>query len=383
VRFPKKKVSARATALALALGVTAVLVTALPASASAIPIVSAVSPTSGVRGTPVTITGTGFNNSGSDNVTGVTINGAAASFVFVNTTTLTATVPCAATTGLGNVLVTNATGTSMNNGTSDDFTVTASGAPTVTSFSPNAGTAGVTSVSIIGTNFCGATSVRFNATTQSILTINSPTQITATVPAGATTGKVSVTTLAGTGTSVADFTVGPPLITSFSPTIGLAGTTVVINGSNFLNASSVKFNGLAATYTVNSSTQITTTVPTGATTGPISVTNALATATGGTFTVGVPAHARSVTFSYRGKRASGNVSVSDGFSACFAFVPVYIEQLRNGGWKLLDTTATNGSGAYSTWVPDKIGKFRAEVKKLSLEGGSICKADASPTRLHS
>jgi hypothetical protein len=76
------------------------------------------------------------------------------------------------------------------------------------------------------------------------------------------------------------------------------------------------------------------------------------------------------------------VNVGDSFSACLAFVPVYIEQLRNGNWKLLDTTATNGSGAYNTWVPKKSGLFRAEVKKLTLEGGSTCKVDTSPTRHH-
>ena len=61
---------------------------------------------------------------------------------------------------------------------------------------------------------------------------------------------------------------------------------------------------------------------------------------------------------------------------------MYIEQLRNGNWKLLDTTATNGAGGYNTWVPDKIGKFRAHVKKLNLVGGGSCGGDTSPTRHH-
>ncbi len=57
LRFPKKKVTARATALGLALGVIAVLVTALPASASTI---TSFTPTCGVAGTVVTINGSGF-----------------------------------------------------------------------------------------------------------------------------------------------------------------------------------------------------------------------------------------------------------------------------------------------------------------------------------
>jgi hypothetical protein len=44
----------------------------------------------------------------------------------------------------------------------------------------------------------------FNVTSANY-TFNSSTRITATVPAGATTGKVSVTTPAGTGTSAGDF----------------------------------------------------------------------------------------------------------------------------------------------------------------------------------
>ena len=57
---------------------------------------------------------------------------------------------------------------------------------------------------IIGTNFTGATAVAFNGVTASF-TVNSPTQITATVPAMATPGPISVTTLGGTAQSAANF----------------------------------------------------------------------------------------------------------------------------------------------------------------------------------
>lgn len=66
-----------------------------------------------------------------------------------------------------------------------------------------------------------------------------------------------------------------PAISSLSPTSGSAGTSVTVTGSNFTGASSVTFNGTSASsFTVNSSTQITATVPTGATTGLISLTTA-------------------------------------------------------------------------------------------------------------
>jgi hypothetical protein len=62
-----------------------------------------------------------------------------------------------------------------------------------------------------------------------------------------------------------------PYITSFSPTSGPVGTSVIITGGNFTGATAVKFNGVSAAFTVNSATQITATVPAGATTGRISV----------------------------------------------------------------------------------------------------------------
>ena len=62
-----------------------------------------------------------------------------------------------------------------------------------------------------------------------------------------------------------------PVISSI-PSNGTAGTAIVITGQNFTGATMVAFNGVAASFTVNSSTQITATVPAGATSGPITVT---------------------------------------------------------------------------------------------------------------
>jgi outer membrane protein assembly factor BamB len=82
----------------------------------------------------------------------------------------------------------------------------------------------------------------------------------------------------------------PPGISSFTPTSGPVGTAVTINGSHFTGATAVRFNGTAATsFTVVNDGQITTTVPTGATTGAVSVTTAAGTgSSSGVFTVTVP-----------------------------------------------------------------------------------------------
>lgn len=55
------------------------------------------------------------------------------------------------------------------------------------------------------------------------------------------------------------------------PTYGPSGTAVMILGTDLTGATSVSFNGTAATFTVASTSLITTTVPTGATTGPVTV----------------------------------------------------------------------------------------------------------------
>ena len=72
---------------------------------------------------------------------------------------------------------------------------------------------------------------------------------------------------------------GPPTLSSFTPICGGIGTSVTITGTDFIGASSVRFNGVAATFTVESSAQITATVPSGASTGEISVTTPGGTAT--------------------------------------------------------------------------------------------------------
>jgi len=66
----------------------------------------------------------------------------------------------------------------------------------------------------------------------------------------------------------------PPEITSFSPTSGLAGTTVTINGSHFsttLSDNVVTFNGIAATVTTATENVLTVVVPENATTGAVKV----------------------------------------------------------------------------------------------------------------
>ncbi len=139
--------------------------------------------------------------------------------------------------------------------------------PVISSFMPPQGPYG-TEVTIAGSNFTGASEVKFNDVAAGGFTIVSETEIRATVPARASTGKISVTTPGGTATSTADFVVTPPLpptIVSFTPIRGPAGTPVTITGSHFIGATEVAFNGVAVgDLTVISNTQIRVSVPAGA-----------------------------------------------------------------------------------------------------------------------
>jgi hypothetical protein len=70
-----------------------------------------------------------------------------------------------------------------------------------------------------------------------------------------------------------------PTITALNPISGSVASVVVVTGNNFSDAIEVVFNGTAANFTVASDSEIHATVPSGATTGPISVTNMTGTGT--------------------------------------------------------------------------------------------------------
>jgi hypothetical protein len=383
-----RRVAAVAVAVALL-----VLGLATPAYA-AIPTITAVTPTSAALGCEVTVTGTNFQtvaNGGPASL--VEFGGTAGTGLAIDADTqLEVTVPAGAGTGSNPVEVTNSTGISAAFAYTTSAAATCPGVPT---FSPATGFVGST-VTISGTFNSIVTGVRFN--TSSLVTPTNPstTGATAVVPTGATTGPIHVYTAAGQRTSATNFTVvtaPAPTITGFTPAFGPVGTSVKITGTNFsgtvggatFTTSSVKFNTTSATtFTVNSATQITATVPTGATTGKISVTTPGGTATSATnFTVS-NVHTRSVTLSLkRHLVAKGVVSVSDAFTACVASVPVKIQRRVSGSWKNVGSTTTTATGSYSKKLKDKTGKYRAKAPKVTLNAGvDVCKGAKSPARKH-
>ena len=162
-------------------------------TAAPAPTITSFSPTSGPVGTSVTIAGSNLTGASS-----VTFSGTAATYAVDSDSQITATVPNGAATGPISVTTPGGTATS-----SASFTVTQ--APTITSFSPGSGRVG-TKVTIIGTSFTGVTAVAFNGTAATYA-VGSDSQITANVPAGATTGPITVTTPGGTAKSSKNFKV--------------------------------------------------------------------------------------------------------------------------------------------------------------------------------
>jgi uncharacterized repeat protein (TIGR03803 family) len=129
-----------------------------------------------------------------------------------------------------------------------------------------------TAITILGQGFTGTTSVSFNGT-PATFKVWSDTFLKATVPSGATTGPVTVTAPTGTLTSNHPFRVHP-VIHSVTPGTGAAGTPVVITGTSFTQTTKVTFGSgkATATFTVDSDTQVTATVPAGAPSGYIVLT---------------------------------------------------------------------------------------------------------------
>lgn len=161
-------------------------------------------PNNGSGSTTVRIYGTGFSTTATKNT--VKFNGVQATITSASVAQIVTSVPNGATTGP--ITVTSPAGSASSAG---PFTVGASKSPTITGFTPDIGSAG-TAVSITGTNFQttpGSNATRFNLTLSKVATAT-PLSITTGVPAGATSGHISVETPYGTATSTPDFFSPPP-----------------------------------------------------------------------------------------------------------------------------------------------------------------------------
>ncbi len=147
--------------------------------------------TSGKAGQVIQMLGNGLTGT-----TSVKFGTGSASFTVVSDTYMTAVVPATGTTGA--VTVTTPSGFRVS---SKNFMVL----PVISSFSPTSGPV-ASQVVITGTGLTQTTKVTFGGVAATNFT-KSATQVTATVPTGAVTGKIGITTAGGTATSATVFTV--------------------------------------------------------------------------------------------------------------------------------------------------------------------------------
>ena len=341
------------------------------------PTVSTIVPASGptAGGTAVTITGTNLSST-----TSVTFGGTAAtSFTASSATQVTATTPTHAA-GAVDVVVTTSGGTATSTA---GFTFVAP-MPTIASVAPSSGsTLGGTTVTITGTNLTGASAATFGGTPATSVTVISAAQVRLTTPAhGAGAVDVAVTTPGGTATKTTAFTfvVPMPTLASVAPTSGstLGGTVVTITGTNLTGASAVTFGGTAAaSFTVDSATQVTATTPAhaaGAVNVAVTTPGGTATRTGGfTFVALVPtittvapgagpaAGGSSVTIN--GTNLTGATAVSFGGTAAASFTVDSATQLRA-------TTPEHSAGAVDVTVTTPYGDATSAGGFTYLDGPS-------------
>jgi uncharacterized repeat protein (TIGR03803 family) len=147
--------------------------------------------TSGKAGQVIQILGNGLTGT-----TSVKFGTGSASFTVVSDTYMIAVVPATGTTGA--VTVATPSGFRVS---SKSFRIL----PVISNFSPTTGPAG-SQVAINGTGLTQTSKVTFGGVAATNFT-KSATRVTATVPTGAVTGKIGITTAGGTTTSATVFTV--------------------------------------------------------------------------------------------------------------------------------------------------------------------------------
>ena len=250
--------------------------------------ITGISPATGpiAGGNTITITGTGFTGTTVvvfQQFVGFHSHTRAASFTVDSDTQITATVPPAPGGVSGNAMINLLT--PLGNDPTSPLTFYDYVGPAVTSVSNAFGlVAGGTTVSIKGTGFTSGATVQFGSTPATSVTVLSSTSLSVVTPPGSP-GLVDVTVTTPDGTSPVvngdRFTyVALPTVTGVSPAAGptAGGNTVTITGTGFQNifgfpgVTKVDFGSVPApSFTVDSDTQLTATVPPGSA-GTVDVT---------------------------------------------------------------------------------------------------------------
>ena len=225
--------------------------------------------------------------SGTNFVSGATVrlNGADRTTLFISATQLSAQIPATDLLNVGTAQITvfNPASASGGGGTSNALTFTINQPPNpqpaLVSLNPSNAVAGgaAFTLTISGNGFVNTSTVRWNGADRAT-TFISQTQLTAQIPASdvANTGTATVTVFnpasSGGGGGVSNgltfnITTAPnpvPTLANLNPGFALAGGAgfdLVVNGTNFINSSVVRWNNADRPTTFVSATQLRAAIP--------------------------------------------------------------------------------------------------------------------------
>ena len=206
----------------------------------------------------ITVTGSNFQKVNTAAIGGVTV-----AFTVVNDTKITITIPA---------LIVNGSITLSGPGFSvQSADILTSSLPTVTEVAMTNVVAG-TNFTIHGTKLDQVSSYQIAGTNLAVVN-SSSTSATLTMPTQPVSG--ALTLIVGKTTLNSKYQINgylPASITTISPVIGVAGSSVTINGSNLTGVTKIRFtNGAITTISTVSNNAITFNIPTDAASGPLTV----------------------------------------------------------------------------------------------------------------
>jgi len=361
---------------------------ALEAGAAARPTITNLNPNTGVHGQTInlfTVTGERlggataltFLKDGSPDpqitVTNIQVN--------AQGTELQATVTIGGLAALGSrvVTVTTPEGTSDATATSGNtFTVLGQITLVPDFMSPVEGQSGGLTIQLSAPAPTGGVTVTLESAAPGIATV--PASVT--VVAGATSAPTNITgvfegttnitasaTGFASGQTVVTVRAPIPSISSFNPSSGRVGTTVVISGTGFRptpSANTVRFTGAGSTWvtasvTAASATSLTVTVPTGAVTGPLQATTSGGTATSAGYFIVLPTQDFSLMVEPSTVTAVAGTSVN-----------LKVSTVTTGGYTGLTTlsTGTLPAGVTGAFSPPNLGPNASGTLTLTTSGST-------------
>ena len=226
------------------------------------PKIDAINPLSSCAGSTITISGSELSG-----VRSVSVGGVNTTFSFNGSTnTLQVRVPSSVSSG--RIVVSNECGSDERDG----FVLLP--VPILEQVTPLTACVNQT-VILTGSHLSTVTSVQIGG--KSVLFQRSGNSISVLTDSTFQSGDVVVTNSCGRDTIKGFRVVLPPKITRFEPISACVGQKISVSGSNFEGEDilQVRVGGVIATYTRNSSTSLSVTVPAGAVSGSIQVTNTL------------------------------------------------------------------------------------------------------------